>query len=111
MALNRNLRWVSVNAVTKRQFTFDAGHYLTTLEIMLSRNCLCYMERVRSYELKSKTRRNNSQKVHFKSLYTIKIFNNISSLIYAVKTTPLQPWTSPEGSRRMRLQDFKTIGT
>jgi hypothetical protein len=24
---------------------------------------------------------------------------------------PLQVWTDPEGSRRLRLPDFKTIGT
>jgi len=24
---------------------------------------------------------------------------------------PLQAWTGPEGSRRVRLPDFKTIGT
>jgi len=27
------------------------------------------------------------------------------------KAIPLQAWTSPEGSRRLRLPDFKTIGT
>jgi len=27
------------------------------------------------------------------------------------KATPLQAWTDPEGSRRLRLPDFKTIGT
>jgi len=27
------------------------------------------------------------------------------------KATPLQPWTGPVGSRRLRLEDFKTIGT
>jgi hypothetical protein len=27
------------------------------------------------------------------------------------KTIPLQAWTGPEGSRRLRLIDFKTIGT
>ena len=27
------------------------------------------------------------------------------------KAIPLQIWTGPEGSRRLRLQDFKTIGT
>ena len=27
------------------------------------------------------------------------------------KASPLQAWTGPEGSRRLRLQDFKTIGT
>jgi hypothetical protein len=27
------------------------------------------------------------------------------------KAVPLQPWTDPEGSRRLRLPDFKTIDT
>jgi hypothetical protein len=27
------------------------------------------------------------------------------------KAIPLQAWKNPEGSRRMRLPDFKTIGT
>jgi len=27
------------------------------------------------------------------------------------KAIPSQAWTSPEGSRRLRLPDFKTIGT
>jgi len=27
------------------------------------------------------------------------------------KAIPLQPWTGPNSSRRMRLPDFKTIGT
>jgi hypothetical protein len=27
------------------------------------------------------------------------------------KAVPLQAWTGPEGSRRLRLLDFKTIGT
>jgi len=27
------------------------------------------------------------------------------------KAIPLQAWTGPEGSRRLRLQDFKTVGT
>jgi hypothetical protein len=27
------------------------------------------------------------------------------------KVTPLQAWTGPEGSRRLRLPDFKTSGT
>jgi hypothetical protein len=26
------------------------------------------------------------------------------------KAIPLQAWTGPEGSRRLRLPDFKTIG-
>jgi len=27
------------------------------------------------------------------------------------KSTPLEAWTGPEGSSRMRLPDFKTVGT
>jgi len=27
------------------------------------------------------------------------------------KAIPLQAWTGPEGSRRLRLPDFKTMGT
>ena len=27
------------------------------------------------------------------------------------KAIPLQAWTGPEGSRRLRLPDFKTIGS
>ena len=27
------------------------------------------------------------------------------------KIIPLQTWTGPEGSRRLRPQDFKTVGT
>jgi hypothetical protein len=27
------------------------------------------------------------------------------------KSIPLQAWTRPEGSRKLRLPDFKTIGT
>ena len=27
------------------------------------------------------------------------------------KAVPLQPWTGPEGSSRLRLPDFKTVGT
>jgi len=26
------------------------------------------------------------------------------------KAIPLQAWTGPEGSRRLRLPDFKTVG-
>jgi hypothetical protein len=30
---------------------------------------------------------------------------------YGGKAIPLQNWTGPEGSRRLRLQHFKTTGT
>jgi hypothetical protein len=32
-------------------------------------------------------------------------------LLVKGKAVPLQPWTGPEGSRRLRLPDFKTIST
>jgi hypothetical protein len=31
--------------------------------------------------------------------------------VKAGKAVPLQAWTGPEGSRRLRLPEFKTIGT
>jgi hypothetical protein len=30
---------------------------------------------------------------------------------FSCKGIPLQAWTDPEGSRRLRLPDFKKIGT
>jgi len=33
------------------------------------------------------------------------------SIVLICKAIPLQAWAGPEGSRRMRLPDFKTIGT
>ena len=41
-------------------------------------------------------------------------FGNIAEFISPLhkgKATPLQAWTGPESSRRLRLPDFKTIGT
>jgi len=35
----------------------------------------------------------------------------IKGHLYKGKTIPLQAWTGPEGSKRLRLPDFKTIGT
>jgi hypothetical protein len=34
-----------------------------------------------------------------------------NDLMVKAKAIPLQPLTGPEGSRRFRLPDFKTIGT
>ena len=33
------------------------------------------------------------------------------NIVKVIKQPPLQAWTGPEGSRRMRLPDFKTIST
>jgi hypothetical protein len=35
----------------------------------------------------------------------------VARIINNKKTIPLQTWTGPEGSRRLRPPDFKTIGT
>jgi len=45
-------------------------------------------------------------------LYSLKRLAGIESS-YKVKgkAIPLQAWTAPERSRRLRLPDFKTIGT
>jgi hypothetical protein len=34
-----------------------------------------------------------------------------SKTVYKNKAFPLQIWIGPEGSRRLRLPDFKTFGT
>ena len=39
-----------------------------------------------------------------------KIRSHASSFVKG-KAIPLQAWTGPEGSRKPRLPDFKTIGT
>jgi len=41
-------------------------------------------------------------------IYLCTIFFNV---IKQYKAMPLQAWTGPEGSRRLRLPDFETIGT
>jgi len=37
--------------------------------------------------------------------------STIRSLEGKIKAIPLQAWTGPKGSRRLRLPDFKTVGT
>jgi len=32
-------------------------------------------------------------------------------VLYKGKAIPLQAWTGPEGPRKLRLPDFKTVGT
>jgi hypothetical protein len=52
-----------------------------------------------------------------KKVLNIKYSNSFeATTLYTVskgkgKAIPLQAWTGPGGSRRMRLPDFKTIGT
>jgi hypothetical protein len=45
-------------------------------------------------------------------LYTAVIYDTVCVIKYKEdKAIPLQALTGPEGSRRLRLPDFKTIGT
>ena len=55
---------------------------------------------------------------HYKSWLTAKWLSASSNTRhvrvynpYKGKAIPLQAWTGPEGSRTLRLPDFKTIGT
>jgi len=41
----------------------------------------------------------------------IEKFSTVIHYVAKGKAIPLQAWTGPEGSRRLRLPDFKTIGT
>jgi len=46
-------------------------------------------------------------------IFLSSLFSNTLSINSSldVKAIPLQAWTGPEGSRRLRLTDFKAIGT
>jgi len=71
----------------RRQFSGNHDHFLITIIILQAR------------------------------IISIKSMSNINKHIcnttYCVKgkANPLQTWTGPEGFRRLRLPDFKTIGT
>jgi hypothetical protein len=49
--------------------------------------------------------------VVFFFLFASEGLNTIPVYFPKGKAIPLQAWTGPEGSRRLRLPDFKTIGT
>jgi len=44
--------------------------------------------------------------------YSFSVFHSKNSVaLQKGKALPLQAWTGPEGSRRLRLPDSKTVGT
>ena len=61
-------------------------------------------------EKNSKYRMIQKEGLNFVSLY-FKIRTSDKYDVKKGKALPLQAWTGPEGSRRLRLPDFKTIGT
>jgi hypothetical protein len=52
--------------------------------------------------------------IYYYHLHVSVAFATTISVLYKNKKgkeIPLQGWTGPEGSKRLRLSDFKTIGT
>jgi hypothetical protein len=47
------------------------------------------------------------------TLLPVTMYLNVKVTFITIKgeAIPVQPWTVPEGSRRLRLPDFKTVGT
>ena len=65
----------------------------------------------------AKKKKTPASKIFFKRVnpsqpqrYFLSLHNN-RVVCTQSKAIPLQAWTGPEGSRRLRLPDFKTIGT
>jgi hypothetical protein len=58
-----------------------------------------------------------TKRTHFKTFFGSKLDTNLMGWEKSGKgkkkgkAIPLQAWAGPEGSRRLRLQDSKTIGT
>jgi hypothetical protein len=52
------------------------------------------------------------QKVELMLMPTISLQQYMTFITsYKGKAIPLQAWTGPDGSRRLRLPDFMTVGT
>jgi len=47
----------------------------------------------------------------YKDLHIQTLIKINTTAVAFINTIPLQAWTGPEGSRMLRLPDFKTIGT
>jgi len=79
-------------------------HYDTDGEILHRKSYLSLAEEYLS-------RRNVISRLHFNIYIYIYIYVCVCVCIYIKgKAIPLQAWTGPEGSRRLRLPDFKKIG-
>jgi hypothetical protein len=48
--------------------------------------------------------------LRIQAIYSAKTSQHLVKVVRG-KAIPLQAWRDPEGSRRLRLSDFKTIGT
>jgi len=64
--------------------------------------------------LPGKPRRNSEDNININFINTVwKVWDEWIRIILNGKreAIPVQAWTGPEGSRRLRLPDFKTVGT
>jgi hypothetical protein len=52
-----------------------------------------------------------TNKPTFTFIESLSIVHTFTYVYKLVKAIPLQAWTGPEGSRRLRLPDFTTDGT
>jgi len=77
-----------------RKFTVPSGSYLLYGDLRINGNILL------------KIVFNKKGQYVFPVALTVLNFK----ALYKGKTIPVHPWTNPEGSRRLRLPDFKTIG-
>jgi hypothetical protein len=63
-------------------------------------------------ELAATCSETSAHKIQTPGYHPIEIIQNIFfSVLYYGKAIRLQAWTGPVGSRRLRLPDFKAIGT
>jgi len=67
-------------------------------------------EEKRAYLMGNKVKEmvHNSKSNNSDKMVTVAAVKNVRDTLKAI---PLQAWTGPEGSRSLRLPDFKTIGT
>jgi hypothetical protein len=70
------------------------------------------MWRVCGKNIGTETNKGSVRKYYVSYFHSIFSFlNEYFSLVFKGKVIPLQAWTGPEDSRRLRLLYFKTIGT
>jgi hypothetical protein len=73
----------------------------------LRRVCGCQKVHILILTFITNFRRHLNNRIHLESSPKSKLHENVKN----GNSIPLQAWTGPEGSRRLRQQNFKTIGT
>jgi len=69
------------------------------------------LEKTAIYKRRNNTRKNTETQNTHNRKQTQKTRKDHKNNIKNIFLIPLQAWTDPEGPRRLRLPDFKTIGT